>query len=586
MKPATRFLGNASSRRDRRGAACCVVAAILLVPAGLGAQPKKPAAKMAPAAATPRGGSVEVTVVEVAGAQAYLRPGAGGGVHRGATVVLNRRAYAVVQTTESFAVIEVGHDPPHELDKGRASAVAPETDKVVELPPPRPLSTWKHAWQAQLAPASLQRPRFVPLGAVVEQGRRWEVRLTATGGALVPLGARGSTIARAELGARIHAEPFAAPAALDLDASLQRWFALNLDARAGAGARPALYVRELMASYAAGGFFAGLGRMRYAASTLGTLDGARAAAPLGAGVSIGAFGGLLPDPESGAFSARAERFGVEARYARPEVAWRPEAALVVHGSTFQGHLDERRVSGMLGLYPGASRLAAFFEVSAFDADNPWKAKPVELTMAGLDGSFRTGAFELNGHVDLRTPERSRWLGAALPLSWFCRTVPAPGGPDLCAGGTSTRVYGTVDAAVVLERASLIVGASAMRDGTDPEAPKMTGAFASGRVVKLAKIGRVEASGSYSRATYVDMWGGTVGPGIAIFSEALDVSAYYRRTILRYRSDPATLVQQAVGGTIMAIPSSTMALTLQGEAMVGRDTPALVLFGTVTWHPNL
>jgi len=32
-------------------------------------------------------------------------------------------------------------------------------------------------------------------------------------------------------------------------------------------------------------------------------------------------------------------------------------------------------------------------------------------------------------------------------------------------------------------------------------------------------------------------------------------------------------------------TSALVLTLQGQAMAGDDTPALVMFGTVTWRPT-
>lgn len=569
----------------------CTGAFCVLCTADLEAQQKKPTPKATSQSLShaPRRTSIDVTVVEIAGTQAYLRPGASGGLHRGAKVTLNGRIYTVGQTTASFAVIEVGHDPPHELDTGRASVVAAEADKVVELPKPRPLSTWQHAWTDQPEPASLQTPRLVPLGSGAARDRRWDIRLTAAGGVLAPLGQRGATLGRAELDVRIHAEPFMAPVAFDLDLSLQSWFAVDLAARAGAQARSPVYVRELLASYADHGYFGSLGRMRYASSTLGTLDGARVAAPLGGGFSIGAFGGVLPDPNSGAFSAEAQRFGVEARYARPEAPLRPEAALVVHGSTFQSRIDERRVSGVFGLYPGTSRLSGYFEGSAFDADNPWRAKPLELTAAGLDGSLRAGVVQLSGHFDWRTPERSRWLGAALPLSWFCRTVPtAPGAlsaPDTCDGRSNARIYGSVDASVMLERASLVMGASTVSDLADAGA-HTAGAFVSGRVLKVGSVGRFEASGSFSRGTYLNSLGGSVGLGVALFSEALDVSVYYRHSVLEYRSDPTSMVQRGAGGTLMIVPSSEILLTLQGEAMTGSDTRALAMFGTIAWHPML
>src|SRR5579859_2717452 len=161
-----------------------------------------------------------------------------------------------------------------------------------------------------------------------------------------------------------------APVALDLDASLLGWLAPDLASRVGGPTRPWFFARELMASFSTAGFFGGVGRLRYASSTLGMLDGARVQQDVGAGFSIGAFGGLLPNPLSGAPSVDAERFGIEARFGRPDLPLRPEASLVAHGSTFRGALDERRISGTFAVYPGRSRFAGYVEVSGFDADNP------------------------------------------------------------------------------------------------------------------------------------------------------------------------------------------------------------------------
>ena len=364
--------------------------------------PKPPPAAKPPAPAPQTLGAkgVEVTVVDVAGSRAYLQPGAQGSVRRNATVTLKGKDYRVTQASASYAVIEIGDDPVHEKDKGRASVVAEEEEKAPELPPPKPLSTWEHAWTAQPAPAAAQEPRYVPIGAA-ERDRRYDVTLSLAGGGIVPLGSQpGSALAFGELRARVHAEPFAAPAAIDFDGSLQQWASSDLSSRVGGTTRSVVVVRELLASYGSGGWFAGLGRMKYAASTLGTLDGARMEAPLGAGFSVGAFGGFLPNPLGGEASLTAQRFGVEARYHRPDLDLRPEAALVANGSTFGGALDERRVSGMFGVYPGASRFGGHFEVSAFDANNPWGASPVEVTAAGLDQSIRIGAFELGSRFDL------------------------------------------------------------------------------------------------------------------------------------------------------------------------------------------
>jgi hypothetical protein len=393
-----------------------------------------------------------------------------------------------------------------------------------------------------------------------------------------------------ELNARLHAEPFAAPAAFDLDASLQGWAAADLATRVGGTTRSTVYVRELLASYTAGSLYAGIGRLRYAAATLGTLDGARVEDRMGGGFSVGAFGGFLPNPLSGAPAVDAERFGVEARYSRPDVGLRPDAALVLHGSTFQGALDERRISGVFGVYPGTARLGGYLEVSGFDANNPWKASPVELTAAGVDGSIRLGPLELGARFDARQPERSRWLASYLPASWFCTTVPAPGlnltASEPCNGDVSTRAFGEIDAGLQLDHFSLFVAATAIRDLTQSPEANMTGGFATARVLRIARTLRFEVSGNYSSGTYLDMIGGTAGPGMTLLDDALDVSAYYRLAILQYRSVSASLVQNGAGGTIVLFPSAEVLFTLQGEGMSGDDARALMVFGSVTWRPRL
>lgn len=587
--------GRRSSARMARRAA----AALCLLATVVSAKPDKKKRAPRPEAAAPAvdapahsesvPGSVSVTVVEVAGSQAYLSPGAREGVRRGSAVTIHRKKYIVLQATDSFSTIFVGSDGVAEQDKGQATTVDDKSAKAVELEKPKPLSIWQHAWTQAAAPATSQSPRFIPLGTT-ERDRRWDVRLSTSFGALLPLGARGSTLTRAELETRVHAAPFDSPAALDLDVAVQRWFDANLSDRAGAAARPLITVRELFASYASGGYFGGLGRMRYASRTLGTLDGARASAPLGSGFSLGAFGGVLPDPLNGAFSTKANRFGVEASYSRPDAELRPDVALVAHGSMFEGSLDERRLSGAFGLYPGHSRLGGYFEVSAFDASNPWKAKPFELTAAGLDTSVRAGAFQFGGRFDLRQPERSRWLAFYLPPTWFCPTVPsAPGAtttPEACDGTVSTRASGVIDAGVDVDPVSIVVGGTTMGDLTLPGSPNMTGAFVSGRVVRILRVLRFEGSASYSRATYIDMIGASVGPGFLLFGDALDVSTYYRIATLEYRASPASLVQHGVGGYIVALPSSDLLVAVQGEAMGGSDANALALFGTITWRPSL
>ena len=597
----------ARTLRTRLRSASLLALAVSLVAATAGAQPKrKPKPKPPPTpvpSVTPAGPapvppptppkagatSVDVVVVEVAGRVAYLKPGAAGGVRRGAKVTIDRKEFSVVQSTSSFAIVFTDDEPLREQQKGQATIVSEENEKAKELPPPRPLATWQNGWAEEVAPASTQKPKYVPLGDV-ERDRRYDVRLSTAAGGVFPLGQRGAGIGYAQINARIHAEPFAAtPIAFDFDGTVQRYAATPLSARDGSSARPTLWLREALASYSRAGYFAGIGRMKYAASTLGTLDGLRVRAPLGSGFSIGAFGGVLPDPLSGAPAGDAQRFGVEATYSRPELAMRPEGALVAHGSTFGGALDERRLSGVFGIYPGPARIGGTFEVSNFAGNNPWKASAIELTSAGVDASTRIGPFQFGVRADLRQPVRSRWLASYLPTTWFCRTIPAavgaPPAPEVCDGSVSKRAVGTIDAGVELGKFSLVVGGTKVGDLGTSDEPSMTGGFVSARVVRIAKILRIDASANYSHATYLDMYGGTAGPGVSLFRELLDLSTYYRYAGIHYRSVDLNLVQSAFGGTAMLFPSSELLFTVQGEAITGGDVKAFMLLGTAMWRPR-
>jgi hypothetical protein len=66
------------------------------------------AAPPAPAKKTPKGATVDIVVTEIAGKNAYIKPGATAGVRRGAKVTIGDRNYVVSMATSSFAVIDLG----------------------------------------------------------------------------------------------------------------------------------------------------------------------------------------------------------------------------------------------------------------------------------------------------------------------------------------------------------------------------------------------------------------------------------------------------------------------------------------------
>ncbi len=97
-------------RKAAGGAALSVLFSLSMTASGAQRRPPKPTLSgTTPTVATGAGAAtIEVTVVQVAAAQAFLQPGAAAGVRRNARVVINRREFAVVQASDSFAVIDVG----------------------------------------------------------------------------------------------------------------------------------------------------------------------------------------------------------------------------------------------------------------------------------------------------------------------------------------------------------------------------------------------------------------------------------------------------------------------------------------------
>jgi len=342
------------------------------------------------------------------------------------------------------------------------------------------------------------------------------------------------------------------------------------------------------------GFSANFGRMRYAASTLGTLDGLRLRTTVGdGGFALAAFGGLLPNPLSSSPETDAQRFGVEATYTALDAPLRPEAALVFQGSTFGGKLDERRISGIVGFFPGHARFGGHFEIGNYAADNPFGAGSVELNNAGADGSIVFGALQFGARVEMRKPERSLWLASYLPLSFFCLTAPPPPNPtpgtpiapETCDGRTSTRVEGALDATVSVGNFVVAAGATTARDVAIGGLPSMFGLFANGRVMRIAEHFRVDAGASYSTGTYMKMLGITGGPGLTFFEETLDMGAYYRFSNITYDAGGAARSQHGVGIAGSLVPSRQLAFTLQTEAIRGTDTDALLAFLTAMYRPN-
>jgi hypothetical protein len=564
-----------------------IVAALLLFGTAAAAPKEKPK--------KPDNGIVDVVVTEVAGTHAYLKPGATAGVRRGAKVIIGDTEYVVSMATSSYAIIDLGDSPPKEGAKGKATAVDESEEPIARPQKPRPDSAFEGVWPTAEPPSSGKAVKFVPLGDIDTQ-KKTDVQLMVLGGGTFPIGDRGGSFAHAELNARVRAEPFSAPVALLLDASVQNWFGPGVSGRDGNSARPILRARELMLAYGSqDGFSAYIGRMRYAAATLGTLDGLRLRTTVGdGGFALAAFGGLLPQPDSSTPATDAQRFGAEASYSDPKSPLRPEAAVVINGSTFHGGLDERRISGIVGLFPGNARFGAHVEIGSYPAGNPFKADAIEINNGGLDGSILFGPVQLGIRIDMRKPERSLWLASYFPLSFFCLTVPptaaqatdtknAP--PIVCDGRTPTRVEGALDATISLDRVIIAGGANTARDVAVGGLPSMLGAFVNARILKIAEFMRADAGVSYTSATYMRMLGLTAGPGATVLDEQLDLGAYYRFASIQYDAGGQARSENGVGALGTFIPNRQFAISLQAEAIKGSDVDALVAFVTAMWRPQ-
>jgi hypothetical protein len=578
--------------------ALCALAALSLAPALLHAQPQR---QPGPPAARPEQGAqrtIELRVIEVAGGRAYVQPGEDAGLRVGQDVVIDGRRYRVVAVESDHAVIDVGDRRLREGERGRAQ-VSTSSAAGSALERPVPLSELEGQWTPPVRPAEQQNPRRVPLGAGGAGSGRYRLAVLAGAASWMPLVDEAEPVVHATLGARIHAEPWREqPFAFDADVAVSLWLGEDLDtdlstgtAALGAKSRPVVRVRELAAQYGdtTSPIIAGLGRLRYAAMTLGLLDGVRLAAPRLGNLRVAAFGGVVPDTLDGAPAFDHRRFGVEALYHAPKSSWQPFLSVVAHGSQFDGELDERRISTYASTFRGPLAMTAYGELSMFDQDNPWGASQVELTAAGVDTSLRYGNTRFGARLDMRTPERSYWLASLLPPSWLCTAIPQPAGsplPEPCTGHRDVRYSAAADARVDLGRMSVSGGASLISLSSG-EAIDAASGFADVQVREL--VGQYRASvGVYgTHAAFMDSVAVHTSAGGPMPSlEALDLSLFYRPAFLIYSASVEGILDHRFGVDMVYTPSPRLDLALTLEGMAGADITGVGAFATAVWRPAL
>ncbi len=535
--------------------------------------------------------SVRVRVIEVAGDRAFLEPGSADGIRKGTSVVINGQRFRVLTATELNAVVRIDRTPLAVGDQGTVQVFDDDTHEEPNGPPEvTSLETFETQWPTDIeVPAESQHPVYVPIDSGENHGPN-QIILSAGISTITPTSLGTKSIIRSEIRGRAHFEPVEdKPMRVDADFALQKW--MGRDLAEGGRARSLLRVYQLELGYGNADTFGGaLGRLRYAANTLGTLDGVRLQSKSMDGLTIAGFGGLTPDPMSGGVSTVATRFGVEAMYSRPDLKLAPLATLVAHGSMFDGSVDERRVNGSFYLFPGDARLGGFLEVQMFDKNNPWNAPSVDIAAGGLDASLRSGPYSLGVRADMRKPERSNWLASYFPQSWLCIAQPPATSTgnttqaDACSNFNAARYALTLDAGASYERVQLNAGMNVVQSAYGPQSDQL-GGFLSTRLLRLFDAARLEASLQALQGTWLSNYVGRVGVGAELFDNAADVSVYYRPAIVKYRRVAnETWHENAIGGQLWLALSPRLSLQAGAEMISGYDVSVLLLQSYITWRP--
>jgi len=519
---------------------------------------------------------IAVTVIDVAGDVAFIRPGRDAGVVAGVKVRFGARTVTVIDATGDTAVIALTGTP---LALG-AAGVADGTPgaaaaAVTVLPAPRPLEGWNEQWPAPSHPADRQAPASVPLGAGGPLGR---LHATLT---LHAQGAVGdATTAAGDLRGQVSYQVLRdRPLSVDVDLSARGY-------RAGtAGARTPIWVHAAQVRY--GDAYdpqLAVGRLAWAASSVGMLDGVRAMARLGA-IEVAGFGGLVPDPIDGRPDTGAARFGGEVSYDAPDLSGRPRVALTLLGSTWNGALDERRATVTAEASRGAVTASGWAEGQAFAADNPWRARAFELTGAGAAVDWQRRGQRASVDLSLARPERTLRLAAALPASWLCGRRPGEAAADPaaepCAGDDRTLA---ATASVGVTRGRLSLDASLRGSRTEgANADDDLAGFAQAEL-RVRHHLRLVAGGAGGHASFLDWY--AVEAGVALDrGRRWDLAVRYRPELVAYAGAIDRFISHtlAVDGRLHLGASLDASLALSGTT--GEDRDAVGALTTLVWRPR-
>ncbi|MBP9085905.1 MAG: hypothetical protein KBG15_07285 [Kofleriaceae bacterium] len=521
--------------------------------------------------------NLRVTVTEVAGNDAYLDAGTLAGLRPGTVVTFGKATYTVVECTDKTAIITV---KPGGLKPGASGHVTiqPGTaDATIgKIATPRPANTWHQQWPEVTRPADaqLQTIKAVPLGGAVSNG---VFHLDVIAGALANIDpdgigglAEGRLIATYELMRD-------RPLAIDADIGV-RAFGTGYDS----AARSPVLVRTAQLRY---GRMqdpnVALGRLRWASSSVGMLDGARVMARRGT-FEVAAYGGVVPDPLGGRPDTGAARFGGEVAYDAAMSSWQPRVSLGFSGSTWNGAIDEKRLTAMAAVLRGPVSVSGWSEMQFFSAGNPWSAKAAELTGAGLSIGWRGRGLRASADATLIRPERSRRLEAALGQDWTCARIPQPGDVDeQCEGGD---YWLNASGNVGLQRRHVTVDAG----GTLTQTQSLTNSktqngYVRGELTRADRSTRFALMVAGNRGSYVD-WVELEGALTQVWKRRFELQLRYRPQVLSYVADVASILQHHITADVRYAVNDSLDVAIETGGRVGLDRNSAYVLTTIAWRP--
>jgi hypothetical protein len=510
---------------------------------------------------------VAVQVVDSAGDGSYIEPGAAAGLAAGMKVHFGGQNVAIVDCTEKTctirAVLPIG-------TAGTADAQLADAGHTEKLPPPRQLSAFKDQWPAAVRPATHQKVDAVPLGETALRGTNHLAVYGNLFGNLDKDGSGGQAEARVVASFDRVVD---APLGADVDAAL-RLFGTGWDS----GSNKPLFVRAAMLRWGdpADPSIA-IGRLRYAATSVGMLDGGRVAYHAGH-LELAAFGGIVPDAVNGVPSTSASRFGTEITYDVPS-DWHPHVALAAHGSTWNGAIDERRLSLNASANHGSSWLTAWSELQLFDANNPWGAPTVDVTGAGATYEWRHRGNHLGFDVTFLRPERSLRLAAALPASWLCAQKTLPGMmTEPCLGGDYWAAA-TVSGGMVGDDYSVeAVGSLGTTQSLDTQ--NDLSAYVRGELGARAHRAVLAVSGGHESFAAWE----AADVGFASSVSRFDVSLTYRPERLDYAAATSAYVLHSLVTDLHWSVAAAFDVAIEAMGTTGADRDVLELLTTLAWRP--